>query len=102
VVLDSLDDLTGLRIPHFYTHPPFYVFQYATSFAASTALSRKILVGDKDALKLYIELLEAGDSDYPINLLQKAGVDMTSPEPINKTIELFGQLVAQMEKLLLE
>lgn len=64
--------------------------------------SRKILAGDKEALNRYLELLESGGSDYPINLLKKAGVDMTSPEPINKTIELFGQLVDQMEKLLLE
>lgn len=100
VVLDSLDDLSGLRIPHFYTN--FYVFQYATSFAASTALARKIIAGDKEAASRYIELLESGNSDYPIELLKKAGVDMTSPEPINKTIELFNQLLDQFEKLLLE
>jgi len=102
VVLDSLDDLSGLRISHFYTHPPFYVFQYATSFAAATALARKILTGDEDAVRRFIDLLESGDSDYPINLLKKAGVDMTTPEPVNETIKLFGQLVGEMEKLLQE
>jgi oligoendopeptidase F len=102
LVLDSLDDLSGLRISHFYTEPSFYVFQYATSFAASSALSRKVLAGEKDAASRYIELLESGDSDYPIELLKKAGVDMTSPEPINKTIELCNQLLDQFEKLLLQ
>jgi oligoendopeptidase F len=98
VVLDSLDDLRCLRLSHFYTD--FYVYQYATSYAAAVAISRKILAGDKEALDRYLKLLEAGDSDYPINLLKEAGVDMISPEPINETIKLFASLVDQMEKLL--
>ena len=100
LALDSLDDLGCLRISHFYRN--FYVYQYATSLAASTAISRKILDGDKGALKRYIEMLEAGESDYPIDLLRAAGVDMTSPEPVNATIKLFGDLVGQLEELLLE
>ena len=100
LVVDSLDDLSCLRISHFYRN--FYVYQYATSLAAASAFSRKILAGDKEALKRYIELLEAGESDYPINLLKKTGVDMTSPEPVNATVELFADLVDQMEKLLLK
>ena len=100
LALDSLDDLGCLRISHFYRN--FYVYQYATSLAASTAISRKILDGDKGALKRYIEMLEAGESNYPIELLKEAGVDMTSPEPVNATIELFGDLVGQLEELLLE
>ncbi len=100
LVVDSLDDLSCLRISHFYRN--FYVYQYATSLAAASAFSQKILAGDKKALKLYIELLKAGESDYPIELLKKAGVDMTSPEPVNATIELFADLVDQMEKLLLK
>ncbi len=102
LVMDSLDDLSSLRLSHFFTQPDFYVFQYATSLAASTALSRKVLAGDKDALKHYLELLSEGGSDYPINELKRAGVDMTTPEPVNETIKLFGQLVAEMEKLLQE
>lgn len=98
VVLDSLDDLRCLRLSHFYTD--FYVYQYATSYAAAIAISRKILEGNKEALDRYLKLLEAGDSDYPINLLKNAGVDMTSPEPINETIKLFSTLVDEMEKLL--
>jgi oligoendopeptidase F len=100
LVLDSLDDLGCLRISHFYRE--FYVYKYATSFAASSALSRKVLAGDKDALNRYLELLKSGDSDYPVELLKKAGVDMTTPEPVNETIKLFGQLVDEMEKLLEE
>ena len=98
LVLDSLDDLGCLRISHFYNN--FYVYQYATGYAAAVALSRKILEGKQEALNSYLGLLKAGDSDYPINLLKSAGVDMSSPEPINETIKLFASLVDQMEKLL--
>jgi len=98
LVLDSLDDLGCLRISHFYRN--FYVYQYATSLAATVTISRKIMEGDREALDRYLRFLESGDSDYPVNLLMNAGVDMTSPEPINKTIELFASLVDQMEKLL--
>jgi oligoendopeptidase F len=100
LVLDSLDDLGCLRISHFYSN--FYVYQYATSYAAAVAISRKILEGDKEALDRYLRFLESGDSDYPVTLLKNAGVDMTSPEPINKTIELFASLVDEMERLLLQ
>jgi oligoendopeptidase F len=98
LVLDSLDDLGCLRISHFYSN--FYVYQYATGYAAAVAISRKILAGDKEALDRYLRFLESGDSDYAINLLKNAGVDMTSPEPINEAIKLFGNLVDEMEKLL--
>jgi oligoendopeptidase F len=100
LLLDSLDDLSCLRISHFYRN--FYVYKYATSLAAASAFSKKILSGDKQALEKYIGLLEAGENDYPIQLLQKAGVDMASPEPVNATVELFADLVNQFEKLLLE
>jgi oligoendopeptidase F len=100
LMLDSLDDLGCLRISHFYRK--FYVYQYATSLAAASAFSKKILSGDKKALKLYIQMLEAGGSDYPIELLKTAGVDMSSPEPVNATVELFANLMDEFEKLLLE
>ena len=99
LVLDSLDDLGCLRIYHFYRK--FYVYQYATSLAAAVTISRKILEGDEEALARYLDFLKTGDSDYPINLLKNAGVDMTSPEPVNKTIELFAGLVDEMERLLM-
>ncbi len=99
LVLDSLDDLSCLRISHFYRS--FYVYKYATSLAGAAAFSRKILAGDTEALNRYLGLLNAGGSDYPIDIVKKAGVDMTSPEPVNNTVELFADLVAQMEELLI-
>jgi oligoendopeptidase F len=100
LVLDSLDDLGCLRISHFYRN--FYVYKYAAGLAAASAISKNILAGDKNALKRYIELLENGDTDYPINLLKKAGVDMSKPEPVNAMVELFADLVNQFESLLLQ
>jgi oligoendopeptidase F len=100
VYRDSISDLGALRLYHFYRN--FYVYQYATSYAAVTYLSTEILKGNKDALARYYTFLKTGSSDYPINILKKAGVDMTSSEPIDKTIELFNNLVNQFEKLLLE
>lgn len=100
LVLDSLDDLSCLRISHFYRN--FYVYKYATSLAAAAAFSKKILAGEQEALSRYIGLLEAGGSGYPIDIVKTAGVGMTSPEPVSKTIELFADLVDQLEALLLE
>jgi oligoendopeptidase F len=100
VYRDSISDLGALRLYHFYRN--FYVYQYATSYAAATYLSTEILKGNKDALDKYLGFLKTGSSDYPIDVLKKAGVDMTSSEPIDKTIQLFNNLVNQFEKLLLE
>jgi oligoendopeptidase F len=100
VYRDSISDLGALRLYHFYRN--YYVYQYATSYAAATYLSTEILKGDKDALSRYYTFLKTGSSDYPINILKKTGVDMTTSEPIDKTIELFNNLVNQFEKLLLE
>ena len=100
VYRDSISDLGALRLYHFYRN--FYVYQYATSYAAATYLSTEIFKGNKDALSRYYDFLKTGSSDYPINILKKAGVDMTTSEPIDKTIELFNNLVNQFEKLLLE
>jgi oligoendopeptidase F len=100
LTLDSLDNLSCLRISHFYRN--FYVYKYATSLAGAAAFSRKILAGEKEALDNYLGLLKAGGSDYPIDVIKTAGVDMTSPEPVNNTVELFASLVDQLEELLLE
>jgi len=97
---DSISDLGAIRIYHFYRN--FYVYQYATSYAASSYLYTEIYKGNKEAINRYHDFLKIGTSDYPINILKKTGVDMTSPEPINKTIELFNNLVDQFEKLILE
>ncbi|MCG8581649.1 MAG: oligoendopeptidase F [Bacteroidales bacterium] len=85
-------------IPHFYMN--FYVYQYSTSFVASQALAAKVLEGDKEATKRYIEFISAGGSDYPIELLKNAGVDMTSSEPFDKTIEAMNGIMDEIEAIL--
>ena len=85
-------------VPHFYYN--FYVYQYATSFTASTALSEKILNKEKGAVKKYIEFLSAGGSDYPIELLKKAGVDMTTHRPFDKTMVAMNRIMDTIEDIL--
>ena len=75
------------------------MFQYATGYSAAIALSRKILKEGEPAVKDYIGFLSGGCSKTPIDLLKGAGVDMTSPEPVNAALELFGQLLDEMEEL---
>jgi oligoendopeptidase F len=85
-------------IPHFYYN--FYVYQYATSFTASAALSEKVLAGDKAATQKFLDFLSAGGSDYPIELLKKAGVDMTTSEPFDLTMKKMNHIIDEMEKIL--
>jgi len=85
-------------VPHFYYN--FYVYQYATSFTASTTLSEKMLNKEKGAVEKYIEFLSAGGSDYPINLLKKAGVDMTTPQPFAKTMVAMNRIMDIIEGIL--
>ena len=86
------------RIPHFYR--AFYVYQYATGYSAATAISKKILEEGEPARKNYIKFLESGSSDYPVELLKIAGVDMSEPEPVRLAMETFKKLVDELEKLL--
>jgi oligoendopeptidase F len=85
-------------IPHFYYN--FYVYQYATSFTASAALSEKILSGEKGAVKRYLAFLSAGSSKYPIDLLKDAGVDMTTAEPFDKMIAAMNRAMDEIEAIL--
>ena len=85
------------RIPHFYYN--YYVFQYATGYAAAIALSRRILREGETAVKDYLGFLSGGCSKDPISLLKGAGVDMTSPEPVEQALELFDRLLDEMEAL---
>jgi len=85
-------------IPHFYRD--FYVFQYATSFTAAEALSAKVLAGDRDATARYLTFLAAGGSKYPIDLLRDAGVDMTTDEPLDLTMQRMNDVMDEMERLL--
>jgi len=96
--IDDYIEMEWAFIPHFYYN--FYVFQYSTSFTASITLAEKVLSGDQDALKKYIGFLSAGGSDYPIELLKKAGVDMTSTEPFEKTIASMNKVMDEIEKIL--
>ena len=91
-------NLGCLRICHFYRQ--YYVYQYATCYAAALAISQDILAGKEGALDRYMHFLATGTSKDPIDILRDAGVDMTTPDPVAKTIELFGTLVDQVEILL--
>ena len=86
------------RIPHFYFD--YYVFQYATGYSAAIALSRRILGEGEPAVADYIRFLSGGCSQSPIDLLKGAGVDMTSAEPVNQALALFGELLDEMEALM--
>lgn len=86
------------RIPHFYYD--YYVFQYATGYAAAIALSRRILSEGEPAVKDYLGFLSGGCSKSPIDLLKGTGVDMTGPQPVNDALALFGELLDEMERLM--
>ena len=97
MVVDDYIAMEWARIPHFYYN--YYVFQYATGYSAAIALSRKILDGGEETLKDYLGFLSGGCSKSPIDLLKGAGVDMTSPEPVDQALALFGKLLDEMEEL---
>lgn len=100
IVLDEDIRLEWARIPHFYMN--FYVYQYATGYSAAAALTRGILQEGQPAVDRYLDFLKSGSSDYPINVLKKAGVDMTSPKPVEDAMLLFEETLDQMETLLNE
>ncbi|MFZ5643894.1 MAG: oligoendopeptidase F [Bacillota bacterium] len=95
VVIDEDIDLEWARIPHFYT--AFYVYKYATGFSAATALTGQILREGNPAVSRYLDFLKKGGSDYPLNLLKIAGVDMSAPRPVQEGLNIFAQLLDQME-----
>ncbi|MGN7176283.1 oligoendopeptidase F [Cytobacillus sp. SAFR-174] len=98
IVIDEEIGLEWSRIPHFYYN--YYVYQYATGFSAATALSKQILKEGQPAVDRYIEFLKSGSSDYPIEVLKKAGVDMTSSKPIEDACKVFEEKLNEMENLL--
>ena len=100
MIVDDRIAVEWARIPHFYSN--YYVFQYATGYSAAIALSKRILNEGEAAVKDYLGFLSGGCSKSPIDLLKGAGVDMTSPEPVNQALELFGQLLDEMEALVEE
>lgn len=97
MVSDKEIEMEWARIPHFYTS--FYVYKYATGFSAATSFSKQILEEGAPAVERYLGFLKSGGSDFPINILKKAGVDMSSPEPIEQAMSVFESLIAQMEEL---
>lgn len=100
IVIDKKIDLEWARIPHFYYD--YYVYQYATGYSAAIALSRRILKEGAPAVKDYIHFLSGGCSTDPISLLRGAGVDMASTAPIHDALQLFDELITEMEQLMEE
>ena len=96
-MVDDRIAMEWARIPHFYYN--YYVFQYATGYAAAIALSRRILREGEPAVRDYLNFLSGGCSRSPIDLLKGAGVDMTGPEPVVQALELFDRLLDEMEAL---
>jgi oligoendopeptidase F len=99
VVLDPQLDLECLRIPHFYN--AFYVYKYATGISAAVALSEQVLAQRPGSVEAYLAFLKSGGSKFPLETLQAAGVDMTTPAPIESTLRLFERRLTELETLLL-
>jgi oligoendopeptidase F len=97
-LIDDLYFVEWTYIPHFYYN--FYVYQYATSFTASSALAEKVLSKEKGSVEKYLTFLSAGGSEYPIDLLKKAGVDMTTSEPFDKAIASMNKIMDEIEVIL--
>ncbi|MBN1398118.1 MAG: oligoendopeptidase F [Bacteroidetes bacterium] len=97
-IVDDEIKAEWMFIPHFYYN--YYVYQYATALTASAALSERTLAGDKESTKRFIEFLSSGGSDYPINLLKKAGVDMTTSEPFELTMKKMNRVMDEIEVIL--
>lgn len=97
VVSDQEIGMEWARIPHFYS--AFYVYKYATGFSAATAIKEQIINEGAAAVQRYLAFLKSGGSDYPITLLQQAGVDLTSSEPVEAALKYFGRLVSELEEL---
>lgn len=98
MVVDDRIAMEWARIPHFYYN--YYVFQYATGYCAAIALSRRILDEGEPAVRDYLRFLSGGCSQSPLELLKMAGVDMTTAQPVEQALELFGRLLDEMEQLL--
>jgi oligoendopeptidase F len=100
VVLDPELDLECLRIPHFYN--AFYVYKYATGISAAVALAQRVLAREPGSVESYLDFLKSGGSRFPLETLQAAGVDMTTPAPIESTLRLFERRLAELEALLVQ
>jgi len=99
VILEETSDLEGLRIPHFYR--AFYVYKYATGLSAAITLARKVMNGGEKDRDDYTSFLKSGGSRFPLESLKLAGVDMSSPEPVQTALKHFAELVKELKGLLL-
>ncbi len=98
VVIDEFMSWEWSRIPHFYN--AYYVYKYATGFSAAVALSHQILNEGQPAIARYLDFLKAGGSDYPLNTLKRAGVDLSSPEPIRSALKVFAKTLDELTQLI--
>ena len=96
MIVDEDIDMEWARIPHFYSD--FYVYQYATGYAAASAFANSILNKEENAVEKYKLFLKSGGSDYPINILKNSGVDMTTSKPLEATINRFNELLDMLEE----
>jgi len=87
------------RIPHFFNYT-YYVYQYSTGISAAVALADEILESGEPAAERYLDFLQSGSTEYPLELLRTAGVDMSSPEPIQRALDVYGDHLDQMESLI--
>ncbi len=97
VIIDSDIDMEWSRIPHFYSS--FYVYKYSTGISAAASLSQQILKQGVPAVDRYTEFLKSGGSDYPLELLKKAGVDLTTPKPVEDALKIFEKILVELEDL---
>lgn len=97
MIVDQDIEMEWARIPHFYSS--FYVFKYATGFSAATSFAKQILDEGQPAIDRYTGFLKSGGSDYSINILKRAGVDMSSPEPIRQAMSVFEDIITEIEEL---
>ena len=98
VVIDEEIEMEWARIPHFYSS--FYVYKYATGFSAAISLARQILSEGNAAVERYLSFLKSGGSDYPLELLKRAGVDLSNPKPIEDAMVVFEETLNELEELL--
>jgi oligoendopeptidase F len=89
--------ITWAQFSHLYE--PFYVYQYATGISGAHALARGVLSGEPGAAERYLDFLRAGGSGYPLDVLRQAGVDLTSPEPVEEAFAVLASLVDRLETL---
>lgn len=97
MTVDQDIEMEWARIPHFYTS--FYVYKYATGFSAATSFAKQILQEGEPAVERYLGFLKSGSNDYSINILKKAGVDMSNPQPIRDAMSVFADVLDQLEEL---